>query len=235
MTAAGAAPPRVALTQSDGRLEGLGTSLRNRGYDVVRVPLIETVVRTDPATADAAAAMLELPWVLFTSRTTVEAWRTYGLPFAGPRFGAVGEKTAAALARAGADVSLVARPATAEGLARTFVSRRDAAGPVGLPHGNRARPVLRAALERAGFQVRAATVYDTVSRPWTVEGPVDAIVLASPSAFASVPAHVAERARLITLGPTTSRAVRASGHRPFEATRPSVEAILETLSGEGTP
>lgn len=226
---------RVALTQSTGRLEGLSTSLEQRGYDVIRNPLIETRPCTDDATVAAAWELLELPWVLFTSRAAVEAWRSFGIPFHGPRFGAVGEKTGKALARAGAEVRLIARPATAEGLADAFVSRRDAAGPVGLPQGNQARPTLRAALQRAGFAVRAVTVYETAPCPWTVEGDVDAVVLASPSAVQSLPDPVAAAARLITLGPTTSRAVRDRGHHPYEATTPSVEAILDTLTREVHP
>lgn len=232
-------PPRVALTQSNGRLEGLAAGLENRGFEVLRNPLIETRPRTDPEMRTQAASLLELPWVLFTSRSAVGAWRALELPWFrpghAPRLGAVGHKTARSLAQAGAEVSLVARPPTAQGLAASFVARRDAAGPVGLPQGNLARPALRGALERAGFEVRAVTVYDTLPCEWTIEGPVDAVVLASPSAVRALPDHVAERARLVTLGPTTSRAVRDRGHRPHEATTPSVEAILDTLSREATP
>lgn len=220
---------RVALTQSNGRLEGLAASLERRGYDVVRNPLIETVPRTDPDTRAKAEQLLGLPWVLFTSRSGVEAWQALELPFSGPRFGAVGEKTARSLVRAGGQVSLVAGTATAEGLADAFVSRRDAAGPVGLPQGNRARPTLRAALRRAGFAVQAVTVYDTQPCDWNVDEAVDAVVLASPSAVQALPEDVAAHARLITLGPTTSRAVRDRRFQPHEATSPSVEAILDTL------
>lgn len=228
------AAPRVVLTHSDGRLEGLARGLAARGWDVVRHPLIATEPRHDATTREQAAALLELPWVLFTSRSAVEAWQTLELRFAGPRFGAVGEKTAKTLAAAGAEVSLIAQPATAQGLAATFTSRRDAAGPVGLPQGNQARPTLRAALQRAGFAVQAVTVYDTRARPWTVEDRVDAVVLASPSAVRSLPDPVAQRARLVTLGPTTSRAVRERGFRAAEATTPSVEAVLDVLTPAAT-
>ena len=223
------AAPRIVLTQSDGRLEGLARGLRERGWNVVRNPLIATEPRLDADTRTQAAALLELPWILFTSRSAVDAWRELELPLEGPRFGAVGEKTAKTLAAAGAEVRLIGKPATAQGLAATFTARRDARGPVGLPQGDRARPTLRAALERAGYAVRTVTVYETRTCPWSVEGPVDAVVLASPSAVRSLPDAVADRARLVTLGPTTSGAVRERGFRAVEATTPSVAAILEVL------
>lgn len=226
--------PRVVLTQSDGRLEGLASGLAERGWDVIRHPLIETRPRLDAATRSHAADLLELSWLLFTSRSAVEAWEELELPFTGPRFGAVGEKTAKTLAAAGAEVSLVASPATAEGLAASFTAREDAEGPVGVPQGDRARPALQAALERAGFPVRTVVVYETHGRRWTVEVHVDAIVLASPSAVRSLPDDVAGRARLVTLGPTTSRAVRDRGFRAFEAATPSVEAVLDVLA-HGVP
>ena len=221
--------PRVVLTQSAGRLEGLAAGLRERGWDVVRQPLIATEPRRDDATRREARTLLDLPWILFTSRSTVEAWHALELPFAGPRFGAVGEKTAEALAAAGAEVRLIGQPATAQGLADSFAARGDATGPVGVPQGNRARPTLRAALETCGYDVRTVTVYDTRSRPWSVEGQVDAVVLASPSAVHAVPDAIGRDARLVTLGPTTSGAVRARGLRAHEAKAPTAEALVAVL------
>ena len=65
---------RVALTQSEGRLGGLERALQERGFDVLRVPLIQTEPLLTPAVREAARALIGLPWLLFTSPAGVEAW-----------------------------------------------------------------------------------------------------------------------------------------------------------------
>lgn len=234
---------RVVLTHSEGRLEGLDAALAARGFAVDRTPLVATRSRQDARTRAAAAELLELPWLLFTSRSAVEAWLELGLPRpvpqGRPRVGAVGEATAAALERVGIAVRLVADGSGAAGLARAFLRRPDAAGPVGLPQGDRARPELRAALEGAGIPCRPVTVYETVALPWpdaVPEGEApgapdapDVVVLASPSAADALPDAVARAARLVTLGPTSSRAARARGWRPHEADAPTADALVALL------
>jgi len=189
------------LTHAAGRLEGLPERLRALGFDVVHEPAIAVRPRTDAATRVAAASLLDLPWLLFASRSAVEAWRALGVGFErhpassrSPRIGAVGAGTAAALQAAGARVDLVAELSTAEGLANAFTAHPAAAGPVGLARGNRARPTLADRLSEAGYATRAVVLYDTESLAWNdephrstnaVEPTV--IVVASPSAVASLP------------------------------------------------
>lgn len=220
---------RIALTQAEGRLDALESRLVARGHEVVRNPLVEVRHRTDAETRAAATALLGLPWLLFTSRSAVAAWRELGLGWGGPYLGAIGEGTAAALEGAGGRVRVIGEPATGTGLARAFLARRDARGPVGLPQGNRARPELRAALRAAGVPVRAVTLYDTVSRDWDGPAPVEAVVLASPSAAQGLPDEVARDAALVALGPTTGRALRRRGLQVSVAARPDVEAVLDTI------
>jgi uroporphyrinogen-III synthase len=72
----------------------------------------------------SAEALLTSDWLLFTSRTTVQAWAALGLPLShGPRIGAVGARTAADLTQLGARVALSAQPENAQGLLETFVAR----------------------------------------------------------------------------------------------------------------
>ena len=166
---------RIVLTHAPGRFEGLDAALRRRGHTVVRAPLIATVPRTGEDVRAAAEALLTLPWLLFTSRSAVEAWsaleagwRAPGEPAGGaPRVGAVGRKTASALRAAGAEPALVAeRAPRSAGLADAFLQHPEAASPVGLPQGDRALPTLRRALERAGFETRPLVLYETVTQPW---------------------------------------------------------------------
>lgn len=223
---------RVALTMQAGRLEPLAEALAAHGLEPVAAPLIETRPRSE-ARAEAAA-LLALPWLLVTSRSTVEAWAALGLAWDGPRVGAVGDATAAALRAARADVALVAETPTGAGLAAAFLARPDARGPVGLPQGSRARPELRDALEAAGVATRPVTVYDTTARAWD-GGEVGAVVLASPSAVAALPERIARAARLVALGPTTAEAARARGWSCAAAPTPDADGVLAALAPQGEP
>lgn len=224
---------KVLLTQGRGRLEALENALRTRGDEVVRRPLIAVVPRGDATTRATARRLLRHPWLLFASRSAVEAWRGLGLPLPaaphGPRLGAVGTGTAAALVDAGTTVDLVAGTATAAGLADAFLARADAAGPVGLPRGDRSRDTLERRLREAGLDVDPLVLYETRPRPWTGDADADAIVVASPSAAASLPTDPAPAGALIAIGPVTGAALRERGFDPFIAARPDAPAVLASL------
>ncbi len=244
---------RIVLTHSEGRFEGLAEALAKRGHEVTHRPLIVTRPRRSEDVAAEARALLALPWLLFTSRSAVEAFVGLGLGWrspegAAPLVGAVGIKTASALRRAGVEPALVAeRSPRAEGLARVFLSDPRAAGPVGLPQGDRALPTLRRALEEAGLEVRPLVLYETVAQPLegggaagagtdavraegsaSAEGSADAelVVLASPSAAQALPDAVAERAALVAIGPTTAGALAERGLGCRQAAAPSVAGVL---------
>jgi uroporphyrinogen-III synthase len=228
---------KLVLTQADGRLEGLEEQLRACGFSVARNPLIATKTRLSDEARDASRGLLACAWLLFTSPAGVTAWRQLGLPFGGikPRLGAVGEKTAATIERYGGRVKLQGRPQNARGLAKAFLAHPEAASPVGLPRGDRALPDLQEALEAAGIETRVAVVYDTQLLPWREEA-AEVIILASPSAVAALPEEVGQRAKLVTLGPSTAAAARARGWASTQARQPSVEAVVAAvMSMELTP
>jgi uroporphyrinogen-III synthase len=221
---------RVALTQARGRLEGLATEIEALGHHVVRAPLIATVPLADDDDAASARALLGLPWRLYASRSAVEAWRALGLAYGdGARIGAVGPGTRRSLEADGARDVLIAAPATALGLARTVSAATTERGAVGIVQGRRARPALAEALRAAGFDVRIATIYETLPRPWPDGVAVDAVVLASPSAVAALPGAVGEGALLVAIGPTTLRAVQARGWQARMAESPTADAVAAVL------
>ncbi|MFN2322851.1 MAG: uroporphyrinogen-III synthase [Trueperaceae bacterium] len=227
---------RVAITASSGRLEGLEARLRALGHDPVRNPLIAVRPRTDEASRVAAAALEPLRWRLYPSRTAVEAWRALGLGFdPETRLGAVGPATAAALREAGAHVDLVARPATAAALAAQVLAHPD--GPrqgeaVAVVQGSSARPALARGLRAGRVDVRLAVVYDREGLGWRLETPVDAIVVASPSGIAALPALVGGAALIVAIGPTTAAAARRRGWRVAIAAAPTAEAVAAALARE---
>jgi uroporphyrinogen-III synthase len=174
--------------------------------------------------------LLGFPWLLFTSRSGVTAWQALGLSFLGPRVGAVGTKTAAALRAAGAEVHLTGEPQTAEGLAQSFLSNPDTSGPVGLPRGNRALTTLQHLLEGAGIAARPVIVYDTITHRWPLEqGEVDVVVLASPSAAEALPQQVGEHANVVALGPSTRVSASARGFTAQQAEAPTATAVLSAI------
>jgi len=222
---------RVAVTASLGRLESLEARLLEAGFDAVRVPLV--AVAPLPGVAATAGALLGLPWRLYPSRSAVEAWTQLGLGFAdSARIGAIGPGTAAELARSGARVDATAEPATAEGLARTLLAHHAAprvGDAVGVVQGDRARPHLAHALRAAGLDVRTATLYASRGVGWSLDGAVDAVVVASPSAVAALPPAVAARALLVAIGPTTAAAVARRGWTGLAADAPTTAGVVAAL------
>ncbi len=236
---------RIVLTHSEGRFEGLDTALDRRGHEVVHSPLIRTQARMGEAVRAEAEALLNLPWLIFTSRSAVEAWSALGVPWRSPDvpaddgvplIAAVGRKTASALRAAGAEVTLVGERSHAESLADAFLNDARAAGPVGLPQGDRALPTLRRALADAGYETRPLVLYETVTTPIPAEvlarngeQAATLVVLASPSAAAALPADVAREATLLAIGPTTAAAVDERGLSCVLAASPSVAGVLATV------
>ncbi|MBO1436878.1 uroporphyrinogen-III synthase [Meiothermus sp. CFH 77666] len=216
----------IALTQSEGRLAGLAEALEVLGLRVLRVPLIET--RTLKADL---SPLLDCRIWLFTSPAAVQGVLDNGGQLGGRFLGAVGPATQQALEAAGGKVALVAPEASAEGLAEAFLHARPF-GFVGLPQGNRARPVLAQRLRAAGYTVRSIPVYETQGRAWPEElSPPDLVLLASPSAVEALPPEIGQKSRLLALGPTTAAALRQRGFPYTLLPQPSAKAVLETIRG----
>ncbi|GIW32840.1 uroporphyrinogen-III synthase [Meiothermus sp.] len=224
---------RIALTQSEGRLVGLQERLEAMGLEVLRIPLVQT------QTLQASLSPLsECRWWLFTSVAAVQAVLALGGSLKGRRLGAVGEATRQALGDAGGRVEVVAPEETAESLAEAFLALKPF-GFVGLPQGNRARPVLARRLRNAGYEVRSVVVYQTQTRPWPAGlAAPDLVLLTSPSGVEALPEEVGLNAHLLALGPTTAAALSERGFAYTRVPRPHVEAILQTIEhirGETCP
>lgn len=226
---------RVLLTHSEGRLGGLAEALTGRGLSVTHYPLIETVLLPRDEVWGDVQRLLEADWLLFTSRTAVQAWGALGLPLnvKRPRLGAVGQKTANDLGRLGGQVSLLAEPENAEGLLQTFLACVSPPGVVGLPGGEQALGTPGSGLAQAGFNVRKAILYRTLARPFP-DVQADLIVVASPSAVAALP-DAARHAQLVALGPSTAGAVRKRGWCVTESRTPDLPSVVEAVLQAATP
>lgn len=225
---------RVAITTLPGRLAGLDALLRAAGLTPLRMPLLSLRPRRDTRALAAARELLGLPWRVYPSRGALEAWLAIGLGFeTGLLVAALGKATALALRAAGAEVAAVGEPAHAAGLLAALLAHPAAPRPggqaVGLVQGGQARSELGDGLLAAGIEVRTAEVYDVAPSPWTLEEPVAAVLLGSPSAVAALPPRVAEGARLVAIGPTTAAAVSEQGWPVWQAAEPSPRGVFDAL------
>ena len=218
---------KILLTHSEGRLAGLATALSAQGFTVTHEPLIYTEFLPVEEAGAAAKNLRGVTWLLFSSRTAVQAWAALGLTFGTYKVAVVGQKTAEEVKKSGGTVLLTAEPANAEGLLRTFLACVSPPGRVGLPCGEQALPILSAGLEEAGFTVAKACLYRTVTHPIS-QIKTDFIVLASPSAVAALPERLG-RAQLIALGPSTQQAIKERGWYATEARTPDVRGVVRAV------
>jgi porphobilinogen synthase len=221
----------VLVTRPAGAGDPLVAELQARGYQVSAVPTVVTR-RLTVAWPDLAA----FDWVVVTSSAGVEA-----LPVIprGPRWAAVGESTAHALAARGVAVDLV--PAEANGAALAAALPDPANRRVLLVRASLADPDLSTLLRSRGALVEEVTPYETV------EGPADssatlqaalgdrdvaAVVFASGSAVRGfVKLGGDTRLPAITIGPRTSLVARDQGFQVIaESSAPDVIELAATVA-----
>ena len=169
---------------------------------------------------------------MFTSANAVEVFANrmdaldiHPNQLADMRVAAVGRTTAAAVADAGLNLTLVPESATADALAASLRQVMRAGERVLYPRSATGRDVLPNELRAAGFDVQAIDVYRTLPEPNVDQrvldrvrrGEVDMITFASPSSVRHLVALLgSECARLngipvVCAGPVTARAAREAG------------------------
>ncbi len=225
---------RVAVTRGKGGEDPLTVRLRELGAQVLDVPAIAVGAPVSWDEFDAAARDLsQYDWIAFASATAVDAALSrivaLGLPPppVGTRLAAVGKATAQRLQERLRAPDLVPGNATgaalAEAMAPQMRGRR-----VLVPRAAEGRPELLDGLAAAGADVVSAPCYRTVPAPAValaplgeaiLDGKIDAVTFASPSAVKSVIAALGPRAELLgrcalaAIGPTTAEALRECGLR----------------------
>lgn len=244
---------RIVVTRAPEQAGELARLLEAHGAEVLLCPLVAFERPEDPGALDGALGRLgEFDWLLFTSQNAVrffeERRRELGIPleWGRPRVAAVGPATAKAARELGYGVECVAEEATgrglAEGLGEKVAGRR-----VLLPRSDRARADLPEMLRGAGARVTDVVAYRTVppgpegaaALERIRAGQVDAVALASPSAFERLAeqlgmgalGEMTRRVALAAIGPVTAAAIRQAG-LPVAVVpaKPSAEAFVEALA-----
>jgi uroporphyrinogen-III synthase/uroporphyrinogen III methyltransferase/synthase len=225
---------RVAVTRGAGGEDPLTLRLRELGAHVIHVPSIAVGPPESWDAFDAALHDLEqYDWIAFASATAVDATlsRIVSLgmapPPVGTRLAAVGKGTADRLHERLRAPDLVPLNATGFALAAAMAPHMRGRR-VLVPRAAEGRPELVDGLLAAGADVLAVACYRTVpASSLTIaplgeallDGTVDAVTFASPSAVRSIVAGLGARAALLdrcalaAIGPTTAAALQEAGLR----------------------
>ncbi len=230
----------VAVTRAREQASGLAARLRGLGAQVIEAPAI----RIAPLDG-VAPALGRYDLVCLTSPNGVhwlfERLAAAGLDaraLAGARVAAIGPGTAGALRSHGVIADIVpAERFVAEGLI-------DALADVPIEHAliaraAEARDVLPRALRERGAEVDVLALYETVAEPLS-EDQLEAIERADYVTFTSsstvrfffdgVGERVPVGARLVSIGPVTSAALRERGMTPaVEADRHDIDGLVQAL------
>ncbi len=224
----------VAVTRMQEQAAPLSGALRAAGAQVLEAPTIALAAPANAGPLDEAVGGLgTYDWLVVTSTNGVDALfnRLHALGgdarrLGGVKVAAVGSATAARLAEHGVRADLVPAEAMGEALAAALVERGVAGRRVLLVRGDLAGEAVPEALRAAGAQCDDVTAYRTVCPAALPReflemldaGRMDWITLTSPSAWINLLRLLGEGGRdkmqgvrLASIGPVTSKAIRASG------------------------
>ena len=247
--------PLVVVTRDDGPASRFASALSARGLEPFGLPMIAIRPAPDRAALDAALRGLQpADWLVFTSAHAVAAvverpdWRR-ARSDGRFRIAVVGEATALELARSGIAADVVAEQPGAAGLVAALERAASLRGVrVVWPRSDRARHHLAEQLAALGARVveviayRAVTIAPDRTDEFTRllgEGRIGAVAFLSPSSAEGLAAAlgagdlrmIAGRAKVASIGPTTTATLRDLGAPPeIEARAASAEALADEIA-----
>jgi uroporphyrinogen III methyltransferase/synthase len=238
---------RVVVTRAAAQAGEFVAGLRDLGADVVEFPTIRMAPPAQPgALRHAAERAREFDWIVFTSVNGVQAFMDAlgesaldARALAGCRVAAIGPATAGRLREHGIRADLQPESHTSAAMAEALSGGGVAGKRILCPQADLARDELRTTLEAAGARVEGVEAYrvlpETPDPAPLVEmlsrDEVAWLTFTSPSAarsfFALVDVEAVRnsRARVASIGPVTSGALRELG------VEPSAEAAEHTVLG----
>jgi uroporphyrinogen III methyltransferase/synthase len=245
------------VTRARAQASGLAATLGALGADVVELPAIRIVPKLNSTEVrDAIGAIHSYALICLTSpngaRLLVDALTAAGLDaraLANATIAAIGPGTAAALSERGIRADVVPERSIAEALVESLGAVDVAGRPVLVARAAEARDILPEALRERGGKVDVVALYETVSdqpEREAIEAASSARYLTFTSSStvrnfaAAVGDRLPRRARVVSIGPVTSAAVREAGLKvDVEAERHDphglVEALLLDAARQGLP
>src|SRR5215212_1520581 len=226
---------RVVVTRPRRQAGPLIASLLQRGAEPLPLPAIRIEPIADTAELDLAideTRRRAFDWCVFTSANAVEVFAdrmdaldVHPNQLAALRVATVGRATAAAVAYAGLNLTLIPKSATADALAAKLRQVMRPGARVLYPRSAMGRDVLPNELRAEGFEVVPIDAYRTLPEPNVDQrvvdrvrrGEVDLITFASPSSVRQVIALFGtdcvslKTIPVVCAGPVTAQAAREAG------------------------
>jgi uroporphyrinogen-III synthase len=237
---------RIVVTRAAHQAEELAAPLRERGAEVLLLPVIAIAPPADPHALEQAAVHADqFDWIVFTSANAITAFVAALGHLPGElraRVATIGAATRTAAESAGFAVSLTPEKYVAEALVESFGQENLAGQRVLIPSAAITRDVVAPGLRARGAIVEMVEAYRNVipdgaaARAWEVfrEPFPDWVTFASSSAVENLArlagAHKLARVKIASIGPVTSAAVRAHGLEvTVEAVPQNVEGLVESI------
>jgi uroporphyrinogen III methyltransferase/synthase len=243
---------RVVVTRARAQASGLAARLRGLGAEVVELPAIRIEPRIESEEVRRAVESIgEYALVCLTSpngvRLLFEALRAAGLDaraLAGATVAAIGPGTARALAKCGIAADIVPERFVAESLVEALGGVAVEGKRVLVARAAEARDVIPEHLSGRGAEVDVVALYETVREEPDAEAVeaaqgADYVTFTSSSTVRNLTEALGERfprsARVVSIGPVTSDAARASGLEVHvEAERHDVDGLVQALLEDAT-
>lgn len=244
---------RIVVTRSRAQASDHAARLEALGAETIEAPAIRIEKPEDPAPLAAAVRDLAaIDWIVFTSVNGVDAFfealAAAGLDtraLAGRRVAAIGPTTAAQLARFGLRADLQPETFTGAAVAETLAAEQNLSEVrILLPRADIAPKELADTLAARGAIVREVVAYRTVpdlaNRDAIAEmlagGEIDWLTFTSSSTVKNFIGAVgddgvrASKARIASIGPTTSATLRDLGFTPtLEAASHTIPGLIDAI------
>ena len=244
---------RIVVTRSREQASGLVSRLEALGAETIEAPAIRIEPAADPAPLRQAVRDAKTyDWIVFTSTNGVEAFfgamaaeNLDARALAGCRIAAIGPATAERLAQSGIRADLQPETFTGAAVAEALAAAQDLAGVrVLLPRADIALKELVEALASRGAQVHDVVAYrtkaDMAARDAVAQmlarNEIHWITFASSSTVKNFLDAVGadavreSRARIASIGPTTSETLRRAGLEPaVEAGPHTIPALVDAM------